>query len=254
MTKKNKKKTKKKASKKTFTSSIKLSMISIISFIVFSIGFIPLIVSVKLILYVMTFDKILDFILLPFIIALELLILLVSELLISGIVIRVFNIKYTEGTYEYSVKNKMAFRWMLLCQLYTPIRKILEIIPMGRLGIVYLKLLGMKIGKNTLLGCTIKDPCVTEIGDNVTIGEYAILYAHIHNYEKETITIKKVRIENNCIVGAGAIIMPGVTMKENAVLGAGGLATKNRVLEKNKVYGGNPAKEIQIKKKTKEKV
>ncbi|RLI63775.1 MAG: hypothetical protein DRO67_05205 [Candidatus Asgardarchaeum californiense] len=141
----------------------------------------------------------------------------------------------------------MAFKWMLFCQLYTPIRKILEIIPMGYVKIVYLRLLGMKIGKNTLLGGTIKDPCVTEIGNNTTMGEYAVLYAHIHNYAKETITIKKVRIGNNCIVGAGAIVMPGVVMEDNSVLGAGALATKNRVLEKNKAYGGNPAKEISSK-------
>ncbi|MCK5112303.1 MAG: hypothetical protein KAQ84_02055, partial [Thermoplasmatales archaeon] len=61
-----------------------------------------------------------------------------------------------EGAYEYSVKNNMAFKWILLCQLYTPIRKIFEIIPMGCIKIAYLRLLGMKIGKNTLLGGTIK--------------------------------------------------------------------------------------------------
>ena len=51
---------------------------------------------------------------------------------------------------------------------------------------IYLRLLGMKLGKNTLLGCIIKDTCVTEIGDNATTGEYAIIYGHIHNYQKGT--------------------------------------------------------------------
>jgi hypothetical protein len=237
----------KKSSKQTFPK-IRFFLLSFIPFVVFSLGFIPPIVAAKLILYGIPFTNIAAFILLPFIMALELLILLVSEILISGAIIRVFGIKYDEGTYEYSVKDNTAFNWMLLCQLYTPMRKMLEIIPMGYIKIVYLRLLGMKIGENTLLGCTIKDPCVTEIGCNTTIGEYAILYGHIHDYQKGTLTINKIRIGNNCIVGAGAIIMPGVVMEDSAVLGAGGLATKNRVLEKNKIYGGNPAKEIQITK------
>ena len=58
------------------------------------------------------------------------------------------------------------------------------------------------------------------------------------------ITISKVKIGNNCIIGAGAIIMPGVVMEENSILGASALATKNQILEKNKIYGGNPAKEL----------
>jgi len=132
-------------------------------------------------------------------------------------------------------------------------RKILEIIPMGGIRIAYLKLLGMKIGKNTLVGGVIKDPCMTEIGDNTTMGEYAIVYAHIHNYEKGTITIAKVKIGNNCVVGAGAIIMPGVIMKDKSVLGASGLVTQNRVLDEDKIYEGIPAKEIKVNKKTKEK-
>ena len=227
----------------------RLFLLSFIPFLVFSLGFIPVIVSVRLILYVVSFTTLLDYILLPFIIALELFILLISQILISGAIIRIFNIKYREGTYPYTTAENMAFKWMLLCQLYTPMRKILDTIPMGYVKAFYLRLLGMKIGRNNLIGGTIKDPCVTEFGNNITMGEYAILYGHIHNYEKGTITMKKVKIGNNCIIGAGAIIMPGVVMEDNAVLGAGALATKNHVLEKNKTYGGNPARKILVQKK-----
>ena len=114
---------------------------------------------------------------------------------------------------------------------------------------VYYKLLGMKIGKNTLVGGVIKDPCVAEFGENITMGEYAVIYGHIHNYEKETIAIDKVTIGNNCVIGAGAIVMPGAVIQDNVTVAAGALVTKNQVLEKGKTYGGVPAKEI--KKKTK---
>jgi acetyltransferase-like isoleucine patch superfamily enzyme len=175
-------------------------------------------------------------------------VIIVFELLISGAIIRLFNIRYKPGTYEYTFNDKNSFKWIVLCTLYTPCRKILETFPVGGIKNVYYRLLGMKIGKNTLVGGVIKDPCVTEFGDNVTMGEYAIIYGHIHNYEKGTITIDKVKIGNNCVIGAGAIVMPGVVMEDGSTLGAAGLATKNHVLKKGKLYGGNPAKEILITK------
>lgn len=233
--------------KKTFghlLSKFRYFLLWLIPFLVFSIGFIPLITSLMIIFNFLSFSNIFDFVLLPFIIYIEFVILVFSEILISGLIIKIFKIKYKEGTYEYSFENKMAFKWMLICQLYTPIRKIFEIIPMGRIQKFYLNLIGMKIGKNTLVGGTIKDPCVTELGKNTTIGEYAVLYAHIHNYKKGTITIKKVKIGDNCIIGAGAIVMPGVKMENSSILGAGGLVSKNHILKKGKIYVGNPLREI----------
>lgn len=125
---------------------------------------------------------------------------------------------------------------------------------MGGLQRTYLRLLGMKIGRHSLVGGVIKDPCLTEIGTDTTMGEYAIVYAHIHDYKKGTITFKKIKIGNGCVIGACAILMPGVTMQDNAVVGAAALVTKNRILEEGKIYGGNPAKEIIIiKNSTEEK-
>jgi hypothetical protein len=237
-----------KQNKQHHTSPNRLLIVSFISFIIFSIGLFPCALLLFFIFKYVIFNTILHYILFTFLGIFLLWLLFASEILISSVIIKLFNIKYPEGQYEYSVKNKIAFKWMLLCQLYTPIRKLLEIIPMGYLKIIYLRLLGMKIGSNTLVGGVIKDPCVTEVGNDVTIGEYAILYAHIHNNEERSITIQKVTIGNGCIVGAGAIIMPGVIMEDNAILAAGGIVTKNTILKKNKVYGGNPAKEIVIKK------
>jgi len=131
--------------------------------------------------------------------------------------------------------------------LYTPCRKLLEIIPLGKTKIIYFKLLGMKIGNNSLVGGVIKDPCVTEFGNNCTMGEYAIIYGHIHNYEKDTIAIKKVKIGNNCVIGAGAILMPGVIMEDSSVVGAGAIVPKNKVLKKGKIYVGNPIEELKKK-------
>ncbi len=227
-------------------------LLPIITCIVFSISLIPPLLYGLLFWYSYPLLGIWILPLLPIFLYIGIVIVILSLLLISGCFIRLFNITYTPGIYEYSFSEKNAFRWMIVCSLYTPCRKIIETFPLGRIKNTYYRLIGMKIGKNTLVGGTIKDPCITTFGDNVTMGEYAIIYGHIHNQEKGTLIIKKVTIEDNCVIGAGAIIMPGVTMQTGAVIGAASLATKDKILEKNKTYVGNPLKELP-KKKPKEK-
>lgn len=229
-------------------------IISLICFIVFSFGFFPVLIISKIFLFFIPLNQIWHLFLLPFFIYFVIVITIFYELLFSGLFILLFKIRYEPGVYDYTYKNKMAFRWILVCSLYTPIRKILEIFPLGGIKNSYYRMLGMKIGKNTLLGGVIKDPCLTEFGDNVTMGEYAIIYGHIHNYEKSTILMDKVKIGNNCVIGAGAIIMPGAVLEDDVKLAAGAVVTKSQILEKGKMYGGIPAKEIKPKKIKKIKI
>ncbi|MCK4347878.1 MAG: hypothetical protein KAW47_04600, partial [Thermoplasmatales archaeon] len=63
--------------------------------------------------------------------------------------------------------------------------------------------------------------------------------------------IGRIKIGNNCVIGAGAIIMPGATLQDNVVLAAGALVTQNQVLEEGKTYAGIPAKEIMVGKNAK---
>jgi maltose O-acetyltransferase len=60
--------------------------------------------------------------------------------------------------------------------------------------------------------------------------------AHKYNYV-ETITIA-----DNVWLGAGVIVLAGVTIGKNSVIGAGSVVTKN--VEENSFYAGNPAKKI----------
>lgn len=219
-------------------------LLSLIPFIVFSLGFFPIIIIFRIFLYFIQFNQLWHFFLLPFLIYLAIIITIFFQVLISGLIIHIFNIKYEPGVYKYMINDKMAFKWIIICGLYTPMRKILEIFQIGRLKYTYYRLLGMKIGKNSLVGGVIKDPCLTEFGNNVTMGEYAIIYGHIHNYETETIITDRVKIGNNCIIGAGSIIMPGAILEDNVKIATGAVVTKGQVLIKGKTYGGIPAKEI----------
>jgi len=51
-----------------------------------------------------------------------------------------------------------------------------------------------------------------------------------------------VRIGKNCWIGAGAVIVPGVTIGDNVVVGAGSIVTKD--LPNNVLAAGNPCKVI----------
>lgn len=70
----------------------------------------------------------------------------------------------------------------------------------------------------------------TTIGNNVSIGHNAIVHGCI--------------IEDNVLIGMGAIVMDNCTVKSNVIIGAGSVVTQNSVLESNAIYAGIPAKKV----------
>ena len=53
---------------------------------------------------------------------------------------------------------------------------------------------------------------------------------------------KPVRIGNNCWLGAGVLVMPGVSIGDNSVIGAGSVVTKD--VPANVIAVGNPCRVI----------
>lgn len=51
-----------------------------------------------------------------------------------------------------------------------------------------------------------------------------------------------IHIEDHVFIGAGSIILKGVSVGENSIIGAGSLVSKS--IPKNQIWGGNPAKFI----------
>lgn len=218
--------------------------ISLILFFILTVGLLPLVAYIYIVNQYLLVSGIWFYVLLAPLIYIGIVIAVISEILISGFFIWLFRIRYDPGVFAYSFKQSNAFKWILICSLYTPFRKLMEIIPVGGVKNIYYKMLGMKIGENTLVGGVIKDPCVTSFGKNTTMGEYALIYGHITNYQKGTITIKRTRIGDNCVIGAGSILMPGVTVEDDVIVAAGAVVTQDQVLKKGNVYAGIPAKKI----------
>lgn len=81
------------------------------------------------------------------------------------------------------------------------------------------------------------------IEDNALVAAYVKLISNNHDpYDRAVLTCKPVVLKKNCWIGAGAVILPGVTVGENSIVGAGSVVTKD--VPANTVVAGNPAKFI----------
>jgi len=86
------------------------------------------------------------------------------------------------------------------------------------------------IGPFGFVGCSGK----IEIGSNVMIGPRVSLFAENHNFDDTKASIKSqgvnnkgIKIEDDCWIGSGVIILDGVTIGRGSVIGAGTLVTKS---------------------------
>src|ERR1017187_4108151 len=70
----------------------------------------------------------------------------------------------------------------------------------------------------------------THIGNNVSIGHNAIVHG--------------CKIEDNVLIGMGAIVMDNVVIGSNTIIAAGAFVLKNRVAEPGSFYAGFPAKKV----------
>lgn len=80
------------------------------------------------------------------------------------------------------------------------------------------------------------------IGDDTFIGP-RVTFVH-NNYPKtERKFWRKIIVGKNVMLGAGAIILPGVEIGDNAVIGAGSVVTRN--VPAGVTVFGNPAKQME---------
>lgn len=70
----------------------------------------------------------------------------------------------------------------------------------------------------------------TIIGNNVSIGHRAIIHG--------------CKIEDNVLIGMGAIVLDDVVVKSNVIVAAGAVVTSGTILESGYIYGGIPAKKL----------
>lgn len=107
---------------------------------------------------------------------------------------------------------------------------------------------GLTVGTNLkIMGGCIIDPSHCW---HISIGNDVILAPRVHILAHDASTklflnhtkVANVEIGSRVFIGAGSIVLPGVTIGDDVVIGAGSIVSKN--IPSNSVAAGNPAKVI----------
>jgi len=125
----------------------------------------------------------------------------------------------------------------------------LDFITPTPLNKLFYQMMGMKIGKGTMINTTnISDPCLIEIGDYVTIGGSATLVAHYGM--KGFLVVDKLIIKDGATIGLRAnlfgdvVVGKGATVKPNEVV-----YPKTRIPDRTELKV-NKLKTIPLRKKS----
>ena len=87
----------------------------------------------------------------------------------------------------------------------------------------------VNIQDGAIIHCTyLKHPTI--IGNNVSIGHRAIVHG--------------CTIEDNVLIGMGAIVMDNCLIESNSIVAAGAVVTQNTRVESGSIYAGVPAKKV----------
>lgn len=108
--------------------------------------------------------------------------------------------------------------------------------------------MGLKVGDgfNRLNG-VILDPAhcwLIDIGKNVTLAPRVHILCHDASTKQYLgyTKIGRVKIGNSVFIGAGTVVLPGVTIGDNVIIGANSTITHD--IPSNSVVAGSPAKKI----------
>ncbi len=87
----------------------------------------------------------------------------------------------------------------------------------------------VNVQDGAIIHCTY-EKAATTIGNNVSIGHRAIVHG--------------CTIEDNVLIGMGAIVMDHAHIPSNVLIAAGAVVLENAVLEPGAIYAGVPAKKV----------
>jgi len=107
----------------------------------------------------------------------------------------------------------------------------------------------IRLGRNVLINydCVLLDTGDISIGDNVLIGPGSRLVTARHSLKAEerrdwSVSCSPIRIEEDVWLGAGVVVLPGVTIGARSVIGAGSVVTKD--IPADVIAAGNPARVV----------
>ncbi len=181
------------------------------------------------------------FIFFPLFFFLGIIILILSAAIIAKIFLIFINIlhKPKEGTFLRDRDDKDYCYWSLRAVVRKWPIWLARQLSLPLLEILVLKILGVRTSFSNSLYKGWIDCEFIEFGKNIKVGQGSFIISNIIIQDK--LIIKRVSIEDNVIIGANAIVMPGTVIESNTILDTISMTKINQHLEKNSTYHGSPA-------------
>jgi len=183
------------------------------------------------------------FFLLVFNILILIYLLQLSAILISVLFLTIINLIYPpkEGNFNRNMKDKDYFYWNLrnIIKKWPLFINASNPFPWFKNRFT-LRFFGVKIGKNGIHDNSWISSEFVSIGKNVIIGMNSTLLSF--GIEQDKFILKKIIVEDNVLIGAKCVLLPGTHIKHNTKLSAHSYTDFNDVLEENSIYIGHPAK------------
>jgi acetyltransferase-like isoleucine patch superfamily enzyme len=153
------------------------------------------------------------------------------------------HLKPWRGSY-YSAE---ALKWFMHNALtYLPRFTFLDFITPSPLGNLFFQMMGMHIGKGTVINTTyISDPSLISLGEKVTLGGSVTLVGHYG--QGGLLIIAPVKIGNNCTIGLKSSVMGGVTIGNDVKIMPHSVVMPKTVIPDGEIWGGVPAVKVESK-------
>lgn len=208
-----------------------------------TLGALPTMISLAYVIQLLDFGSLVHLVAFTFILVLEALLLIVMESLVPALLIRAMRLQVATGEHEVSIRDGQFFRHLLFFVLYRSALRIVSLLPLVPLRTRLVRLAGLSMGRSSVLTGSelIHDPYMIEIGENTLIGGHSWILGHV---TEDRLRVKPVRIGDNCLIGAKAVVMPGAVIEDNVTVGLHALVLEDQVLEAGKTYVGIPARPV----------
>jgi acetyltransferase-like isoleucine patch superfamily enzyme len=166
-----------------------------------------------------------------------------SAILFSSLFLRLINLLHfpKEGQYKRDAKDKDYFYWNLRNLIKKWSLYITATNPFPWLKNRFtLRFFGVKIGKKSICNNSWISSEFVSIGKNVILGMNSTILTF--GIEQDKFLLQKIVIEDNVLIGAKCVILPGTLIKNGAILSAHSYTNYNDILEGDLIYSGHPAK------------
>ncbi len=180
----------------------------------------------------------------PFVFFLGILLLIISSIAIAKVFLIFTNLfhKPKEGVFLRHKDDKDFRYWSLRAVIKKWPIWLARQLSLPIIEILIFKILGVKTSFSNSLYEGWIDCEFVEFGKNIKIGQGSLITSNI--IIKDKLIIKKVTIQDNVIIGAHAIVLPGTKIDSDTILDAISMTNINQHLERNSIYHGTPATKI----------